>query len=357
MSAYQPPTEDVPIFDSSNFYTNLDNPLTIRDGLKYFLSYPNAQGTENFIDTNTSGIGKFSNNLQTSFLSGIVGGGTFYIDGDEDGADIVITTKKTASKLVIQNDNFGTTTPIATFELNEYNFGVITGYLNGTSNSTYSVLSPGGTPNGSIMYSDGNYSQYISTTGTTDKQALCAGGTGVTPYWGDPEHCTSSVYADNISGGSLGKIPYQSSIDTTIFTTAGVAGQCLISGGGVAGPTWSYNLGNISSVTTINASGATNYMFDSTNFNKINYFTGSGVRNIVLPVGTTPPPDGTFLILQSKNNASINVYSQLLILTNLPTDAIIASNLINTIANPGTTNQATNGGQYVFWTTTGWIKL
>ena len=57
-----PPTENLPIFDTSVFLTN-DVPLTINTGSKYFLRFPNAQGTENLQATNTSGIATFSNSV------------------------------------------------------------------------------------------------------------------------------------------------------------------------------------------------------------------------------------------------------------------------------------------------------
>jgi hypothetical protein len=55
MSAYQPPIEDLAIFDSSVFL-NGDEPLTYNQAVKKFLKYPNAQGTENLLTTNVNGI-------------------------------------------------------------------------------------------------------------------------------------------------------------------------------------------------------------------------------------------------------------------------------------------------------------
>jgi hypothetical protein len=43
--------------------------------------------------------------------------------------------------------------------------------------------------------------------------------------------------ATNISGGSLGEIPYQSAADTTAFTSSGTLGQVLVSGG-ISSPFW-----------------------------------------------------------------------------------------------------------------------
>jgi hypothetical protein len=47
MSAYEKPTQDLAIFDPLAFTQN-NTPLTIESGSKYFLRFPNAQGTENF---------------------------------------------------------------------------------------------------------------------------------------------------------------------------------------------------------------------------------------------------------------------------------------------------------------------
>jgi hypothetical protein len=54
MASYQPPIEDLAIFDSSVFLTG-DEPLTYNIAVKKFLKYPNAQGEENLLDTNVNG--------------------------------------------------------------------------------------------------------------------------------------------------------------------------------------------------------------------------------------------------------------------------------------------------------------
>ena len=58
---YRPPTESLPIFDSTVFRT-ADTALTIGDASKYFLQFPNAQGTENLQTTNISGTLTCANN-------------------------------------------------------------------------------------------------------------------------------------------------------------------------------------------------------------------------------------------------------------------------------------------------------
>ncbi len=59
MASYTPPTEDLPIFDSLVFQSD-DIPLTVKQGKKLFLRYPNAQGTENLQAINVGGIATFT---------------------------------------------------------------------------------------------------------------------------------------------------------------------------------------------------------------------------------------------------------------------------------------------------------
>jgi hypothetical protein len=54
MASYQPPTEDLAIFNPTVFLPD-ENPLTIGEASKYFLRFPNAQGTENLLNTTVSG--------------------------------------------------------------------------------------------------------------------------------------------------------------------------------------------------------------------------------------------------------------------------------------------------------------
>jgi len=62
MADYTPPTENLPIFDSTVFLTG-DEPLTYNDAKKRFLRYPNAQGTENLQTINVNGVATFNNDV------------------------------------------------------------------------------------------------------------------------------------------------------------------------------------------------------------------------------------------------------------------------------------------------------
>lgn len=76
MATYNPPTENLAIFDPSVFAEN-DIPLTTAQGDKRYLRFPNAQGTENLASINVNGIATFSNTINigsagTSNLSPVV---------------------------------------------------------------------------------------------------------------------------------------------------------------------------------------------------------------------------------------------------------------------------------------------
>ena len=74
MADYDPPIENLPIFDSLVFKTG-DEFITQRQGDKRYLRYPNAQGTENLQTVNisgtlnASGISNFTNNINASGIS------------------------------------------------------------------------------------------------------------------------------------------------------------------------------------------------------------------------------------------------------------------------------------------------
>jgi hypothetical protein len=65
MSSYNPPIENVPIFDSALFREANDETLTIAVADKRYLKYPNAQGTENLQAINVNGVATFNSNGNT----------------------------------------------------------------------------------------------------------------------------------------------------------------------------------------------------------------------------------------------------------------------------------------------------
>jgi len=336
MSAYRPPLQNIPIFDSANFAVNLDAPLTLGEGLNYFLSYPNAQGTENFTNINVSGIGSFPANLQTSFISGIFGGGTFYIDGDNNtgGGDIQITTKAIGNKLRIQN----LSTVIASFDTTGIT-GNLIGNVTGNLTGVASQITTQNTSLNATHYL--NFSDSSATgNGTPQKTA----GVSVNP---STNTITASIFNGNLGGGSAGAVPYQSATNTTAFLSAGSIGQSLLSNG-TSAPSWGYNLGYVKSVTNITIVTTT---ITAADYNTLIYATNTTAKQIVLgtPASTPPltPPDGTSIIIINKGTGTGNLA--------VWNSATGGSNLITLLG--AATNSATVGGIFVYYSAIGWISL
>lgn len=80
MASYLPPTENLPIFDDDVFIQANDTALTYNDAKKYFLAYPQAQGTESLLDVNVAGTLTASSNIKyadnTTQNSAYTGAGT-----------------------------------------------------------------------------------------------------------------------------------------------------------------------------------------------------------------------------------------------------------------------------------------
>ena len=69
MSVNTPPTENIPIFDASVFPSANGTALTIASGLKYFLSYPVAQGAQFISDLTTTDL--TTTDLTTTNINGV----------------------------------------------------------------------------------------------------------------------------------------------------------------------------------------------------------------------------------------------------------------------------------------------
>lgn len=104
---------------------------------------------------------------------------------------------------------------------------------NGTGAPTYTTLVTAPTAN-SIAAGAANQVLYQSASSTTafagpgtSGQILTANGSGVPTF----QTLTVVPRATNISGGTVGQLPYQSAVDTTDFVGPGTAGQVLTSNG------------------------------------------------------------------------------------------------------------------------------
>ena len=134
MANYNPPLENLPIFDNTLFLT-ADIPLTQGAADLRYLRFPNAQGTENLLNINVAGL--------ASMLSGLdVVDGTNKTNIDQSGATLTIDNNVNNGTIIIKtNDTGGTEKTLGFFNSqnitleNDGNMFLDTGGLNLTSNA------------------------------------------------------------------------------------------------------------------------------------------------------------------------------------------------------------------------------
>ena len=121
------------------------------------------------------------------------------------------------------------------------------------NSSVYAEDIRGGTI-GQILYQTGpNTTGYLGPG--TSGQLLMSAGAAAPVYTNTASiYVNSSVYAEEIRGGSAGQLLFQAGPNLTSYTNAGIAGQVLVSAGAVAGgPIWQNTLtlaGNVASIST-----------------------------------------------------------------------------------------------------------
>jgi hypothetical protein len=204
MATYPPPTEQLPIFDDTVFTTLTNDPLTYDTAKKYFLSFPNAQGTENLQTTNVSGL------LTCNANAKIAGTPlTNYLEFPDNTRQY--SAAASPSTLLASNNTW-----------------VGTNAFNNVAPPTSTSLQP--------AFSDS--STKMPTTAWV--QTAITNGTSAMTY--------------NLNGGLGGYIPYQSANNTTSFLANGTAGQVLQSNGTTLAPSWTTNIGGNAATSTVSAS-------------------------------------------------------------------------------------------------------
>ena len=97
MANYNPPLENLPIFDNAMFI-HADIPITQAAADLRYLRYPNAQGTENLLTINVAGL--------ASMLSGMdVVDGVNKTNIDQSGANITIDNNVNNGTLIYKANN------------------------------------------------------------------------------------------------------------------------------------------------------------------------------------------------------------------------------------------------------------
>lgn len=138
----------------------------------------------------------------------------------------------------------------------------------------------------------GNLSVAGSTTLTTPLP-VASGGTGATSL--------SGIAVGNLTGGSAGTIPYQSTVGTTAMLATGTSGQVLTSAGALAAPVWTTLAApNTSGGATVTNPMSTNITLTSSS-NRVQVLTPDAQsRRIILPDATTiSAAGGPIFVLQN----------------------------------------------------------
>jgi len=204
MATYPPPTEQLPIFDDTVFSSPTDDALTYDSAKKYFLTFPNAQGTENLQTTNVSGLltcnanAKIAGTPLTNYLE--------FPDGTKQ-----YSAATSPATLLASNNTW-----------------VGTNAFNNVAPPTSTSLQP--------AFSDS--STKMPTTAWV--QTAITNGTSAMTY--------------NLNGGLGGYLPYQSANNTTSFLANGTAGQVLQSNGTTLAPSWTTDIGGNAATSTVSAS-------------------------------------------------------------------------------------------------------
>jgi len=188
MATYPPPTEQLPIFDSTVFSSPTDDALTYDSAKRYFLTFPNAQGTETLQTTNVDGL------LTCNANAKIAGTPlTNYLEFPD--ATRQYSAAASPSTLLASNNTW-----------------VGTNAFNNVAPPTSTSLQP--------AYND--TTTKMPTTAWV--QTAITNGTAASTY--------------NLNGGLGGYLPYQSATSTTSFLANGTAGQILQSNGTTLAPSW-----------------------------------------------------------------------------------------------------------------------
>lgn len=306
MADYNPPIENLPIFDTLMFTTG-DEFITQRQGDKRYLRYPNAQGTENLQTVNisgtlnASGISNFTNDINSS-----------------DVLNINDATLANQNKVCLNLQSSGVPLSQLRFSLNP-----AAGFLNPTVRSGDIAMYYGTTnPNATSIV--------IAPVGTTscglrmsqNSIVLGSGGTGID---GNNRINITPTAFQLIGGGTNNNI----SFDNNIIMSNASSGNRNISA-------TFYNYTLQSDNSTIAASFMTNggVLFYDNNFNNGQFgFTvndGAGIQRTPLimsaaafTIGSTNPPTSNATIPANDNTNALA--------TTAWTQALIASGKTQTV--------------------------
>ena len=177
MANYNPPLENLPIFDNGLFVTS-DLSLTVEKGDKRYLKFPNAQGTENLLEINVAGVADFLSGMNiidnTSITNIDQVGSSLVIDNNVNSGTIQMNVNNSSG---VQSSPFTVSSTIATLSSQNCNINATGSVVMNTPTLTFNSTNP---PTCSAV-------QPASTDSTTKipttawVQSALAGATSYTP--------------------------------------------------------------------------------------------------------------------------------------------------------------------------------
>jgi len=355
MSAYQPPLESLPIFDSSQFTNaNSGNGALSNE----YLQFPNAQGTENFTDINVGGIlsvDTLNNNANMFFTINSVNklkldstgmlintissfnGNPLALTNYASGAG-PLTINGNGSKVRIMRNS---TTTIADFDLSGCSLttGLYNGDLNGSAKQvgvTDSILDVNyqlmmgisyGTNTATTIYTDGNaYMYYNPFTSKLTCPKITSTFTG--------------NLTGNVTGNVTGNLTGSASQITTTNTTTNASYFLTFSDSNINGNGAIYKSASISVNPNTNTITATTFSGNLTG-----NVTGNltGVASQITTTNTTTNATHYLNFSDSSSTGNGSVQKTAGLNVNPNTNTITATNLITTNLNsPSATDLTIN---------------
>ncbi len=275
MANYNPPLEDLPIFDSLVFLTG-DEPLTYNDAVKKFLKYPIAQGTENLQAITVSGTSTFNNNITQV--------GNFNIA--QTTTTNLVNTLKTSNII----SNWGTSLNNPTLQITDSNLGNTIRFFPNLGGTSFNPLVQ--TNDRVILYNG----PFVSTIQTTQNTGLRITDTSATiGYGGITATPTSAISCNATTVVVRPSLTFPDNKVQTSAFTGGTPGSYLN-----ANITIDAN-GKISAISN----GATIPTFVPRAANFANYnsgSTGSSAGTKILWAGTWGPLDYIILRITVQGN-------------------------------------------------------
>ncbi|MBI5240467.1 MAG: hypothetical protein HY926_08330, partial [Elusimicrobia bacterium] len=138
--------------------------------------------------------------------------------------------------MVLRIPNAGGAPAFGAIDLSQAN--AVTGALSTANGGTGAVSSGAAVNQGSLPFFSNVAGMMTTLPPSTAGYVLKTNGAAANPSWADLSSIGTVNWANNLTGGAQGSVPYQSALDTTALLPAGTAGQLLRTAGAGANPTW-----------------------------------------------------------------------------------------------------------------------